>query len=161
VGGSGRRHPRVGGRRPAGAYASELMDALFRASQALPTWVRVASISLLPVVAFFTNAALGTGAFPPMVAAFLGLSVLALWAHLPVFRFDGPMPFSDLGVHASGGRIIPWDEVQAVEPLEGAEKDLEAVLVDGERVKLRVRGARTREEFRAALSRHRPDLVKF
>lgn len=131
---------------------------LLDASRRLPTWVRATSILILPVVAFATNASLGTPALGPLFAVFVGLSAFALFAHLPVMQFDGPLPFSDLGIHAHGD-IVAWSEVARVEAL--GERDLVAVLTDDRMIRLRVRGARTRGELAAALARHKPEAVAF
>jgi hypothetical protein len=135
-----------------------VLARLLSASERLPTWVRAASVCLLPVVAFATNVALGSPAASPMIALFLALSLFALFAHAPVFAFDGPLPFSALGVHVGGG-VTPWSAVERIEPL--GEKDLAAVLFDGSRLKVRVRGRRTREEFAAAIARHKPEAARF
>jgi len=112
----------------------------------------------LPVLAFATNAALGSRWVVPLFVAFVVLTLFTLWAHLPVFAWDGPLPFSDRGVHLAG-EIHPWAEVAAVEPGEG--RNLAAVLRDGRRLTLRVRGERTWDEFRAAVARHKPEAVHF
>jgi len=135
-----------------------LASRLYRASHDLPNPVRAASIIALPVLAFATNAALGTRWVAPLFAAFVALTLFALWAHLPVFAWDGPFPFSDRGIHV-GGEIHPWDAVAAIEPGEG--RNLAAVLTDGRRIPLRVRGERTWDEFRAAVLRHKPEAVAF
>ncbi|HUH07477.1 MAG TPA: hypothetical protein VML96_06680 [Egibacteraceae bacterium] len=130
------------------------MQVLLGAAERVPNWVRAALAIGLPVVAFLTAAARS----PVMIAVFLAWSALTLMAHAPVFAFDGPLPFSSAGLHAAG-RVHEWSHVIAVEPL--GDKDLCAVLADGQRVRLRVRGRRTREQLREALARHKPEAVRF
>jgi hypothetical protein len=129
-----------------------------QASERLPNSVRAVSILALPFVAFATNASLGSPAVWPLFVVFVALSMFALWAHLPVFVFSGPLPFSDRGVHRSD-RIYPWERVTSIEPGEG--RDLVAVLDDGERVRLRVRGDRTHDQYREIVNRHKPEAVHF
>lgn len=129
-----------------------------QASERLPNGLRATSILVLPLLAFATNFSLGSPAAWPLAAAFVALTVFALWAHLPVLMFDGPLAFSARGVHRSD-RIYPWERVSAVEPGEG--RDLVAVLDDGERVKVRVRGARSHEQYRELLARYKPDAIRF
>ncbi len=129
-----------------------------RASERLPNSVRAVSILALPFVAFATNAALGTRGVVPLFVLFVALSVFALWAHLPVFTFSGPLPFSDRGIHRSD-RVYPWESVDAIEPGEG--RDLVAILDDGERVRLRVRGDRTHEQYREIVNRYKPEAIRF
>lgn len=130
------------------------MGALIAAVDRLPGWVRAAVILPLPVGAFLTAAFRS----PATITLFLVWSAVALVVHLPVFRFDGPLPFSEVGVHARG-EVHVWEEVVAVEPL--GERDLQARLADGRTIALRVRGRRTRDDLRAALVRHRPQAVAF
>jgi hypothetical protein len=129
-----------------------------QASERLPNRARAVSILVLPLLAFATNASVGTAAVRPLSVAFVALSLFTLWAHLPVLLFDGPLPFSARGVHRSD-RIYPWEHVTAVEPGEG--RDLVAVLDDGERVRLRVRGARTHEQYRDLVARYKPEAIRF
>lgn len=140
------------------SYARRMWTRVRHASEGLPNWVRAVSILVLPLLAFATNYSLGTPASGPLTVAFVALSVFTLWAHLPVVLFDGPLPFSPRGVHRSD-RIYPWEHVAAVEPGEG--RDLVAVLDDGERVRLRVRGARTHEQYRRLVARYKPEAVRF
>jgi hypothetical protein len=135
-----------------------LLQRLYRTSERLPNRVRAVAVLALPVLAFATNAALGTPWVGPLFAAFVALTLFTLYAHLPVFAWDGPLPFSDQGVHLAG-EVHPWAEVDAVEP--GAGRNLQAVLRDGRRLTLRVRGARTWDEFRTAVARHKPEAVRF
>lgn len=135
-----------------------MLQPLIRASEGVPNGLRAASILVLPVLAFATNAALGTAWLAPLFVAFVALSLFTLFAHIPVLRFDGPLPFSELGVHVRG-EVHDWGEVAMVEP--AGEKDLEAVLTDGRRLPLRVRGSRSRDELRVALARYKPDAVRF
>jgi hypothetical protein len=130
------------------------MDTLLRAAERIPNPVRVLAIAVLPVLAFVT----ASFRSPLTVALFLVWSAVTLAVHAPVFVFDGPLPFSDAGVHAAG-RVHDWDEIVAVEPL--GDKDLQAVLADGDRLKLRVRGRRSRGDFREALARHKPEALRF
>jgi hypothetical protein len=129
-----------------------------RASERLPAGLRVASIVVLPFVAFATNAALGTPAVMPLFTLFVVLTGVALWTHLPVLTFDGPLPFSDQGIHVAG-EVYPWERVAAIEPGEG--RNLLALLDDGQRLRLRVRGDRTHEQFRELVERHKPEAVRF
>jgi hypothetical protein len=129
-----------------------------RSSERLPNSVRAVSILALPFLAFVTNASLGTPAVAPLFVLFVALTGFALWAHLPVLVFSGPLPFSDRGVHRSD-QIYEWERVEAIEP--GAGRDLVAVLDDGQRVRLRVRGDRTHEQYRALVTRYKPEAVRF
>jgi hypothetical protein len=131
---------------------------LLAASERLPNWLRAASIIVLPLLAFATNAALGTPWVGPLFVLFVLLTLFALFAHAPVFAWDGPLPFSDQGIHVAG-TVHPWTEVSAVRPADG--RNLEAVLEDGQTLRLRVRGARTWDELRAAVARHKPQAAQF
>jgi hypothetical protein len=135
-----------------------MIATLARASERLPNWVRAVSLLGAWLSAVLVRFVYEQPAFPFAVALFVVLSLFALWAHVPALTFDGPLPFSDLGVHMSG-EVHPWDEVETIAPL--GDKDLQAVLADGRTVKLRVRGAHTREEFRTYARRHKPDAVAF
>lgn len=129
-----------------------------RSSERLPNSVRAVSIVVLPFVAFATNASLGTTAAPPLAVLFVALTAFALWTHLPVLVFAGPLPFSDRGVHRSD-RIYPWERVAAIE--QGEDRGLVAVIDDGERVRLRVRGDRTPEQYREIVARYKPEAIRF
>lgn len=136
-----------------------MIDHLVSASERLPTWVRVTSMVALWPAAVLARVAYREPVWWPVTGAvFVVLSLFALWAHIPVFRFDGPLPFSELGVHVSG-EVHAWERVRNVR--ERGDKDLEAVLDDGTTLRLRVRGARTREDFRDSLARYKPDAVAF
>jgi hypothetical protein len=135
-----------------------LAKRLLAASERLPTWVRVASIVALPLLAFATNASLGTPWLAPLFVAFVALTLFALFAHAPVFAWDGPLPFSDQGIHLAG-EVHPWTQVTAIRPADG--RNLEAVLADGQTLRLRVRGNRTWDDLRAAVARHKPQAVQF
>jgi hypothetical protein len=129
-------------------------------AEALPNWVRALSAVGTWVAAVVARWQFGEPVTGPLTSAlFVVVLGFTLFAHWPVFAFDGPLPFSELGLHVSGGRVLPWDDVVAVEPL--GDKDLEAVLAGGERRKVRVRGAHTREEFRRLIARYRPGIVRF
>jgi hypothetical protein len=145
---------------PAASPASPtLWNRVYRASERLPNRVRAVAVLTLPFVAFATNAALGTPAVGPLFALFVALTLFTLWAHLPVFAFSGPLPFSDQGLHVAG-EVHPWDRVATIEPAEDG-RNLRAVLDDGRRVRLRVRGAHTHDEFRDIVRRHKPEAVAF
>jgi len=109
-------------------------------------------------MAFATNASLGSALTGPLFVAFVALTAFVLFAHLPVLTFDGPLPFSERGIHVRG-EIHPWDTVVGIEPI--GERDLQGLLADGSRVRLRARGARTRQELKRALGMYRPDLARF
>ncbi|HUH08038.1 MAG TPA: hypothetical protein VML96_09555 [Egibacteraceae bacterium] len=130
------------------------MERLLAEAERIPNSARALIALLLPLIAFATAAFRS----PALIALFIAWSALTLFAHAPVFAFEGPLPFSSAGVHA-GGRVHDWSQVTAVEPF--GEKDLHAVLSDGQRVRLRVRGRRTRAQLREALARHKPEAVRF
>lgn len=143
---------------PAGG---RVYDRLMDSSLRLPTWVRAVTVVALPFVAFATAFAnrSGSSLLPLMAVVFVGLTAAVLYTHLPIFAFDGPLPFSERGVHASGGVLHPWESITTVRP--SGERHVEAVTVDGEVVRLRTRGRRTRDDLRDALARHRPEVIDF
>jgi hypothetical protein len=130
------------------------MNALLRAAERVPNWFRATSILALPLVAYW--AASQKAPLPSTV--FVAWSAIVLAVHAPVFFFDGPLPVSSLGVHHSGD-IHSWDDVVRIEPL--GDKDLQAVLADGQTVQVRVKGRRTREDLREAISAHKPASIAF
>jgi hypothetical protein len=139
---------------------SGTLQGLRARAEAVPNWLRALSVLAAWLSAVLARSQFGEPVTGPLTAAlFVALFGFALFAHWPVFTFDGPLPFSDAGLHASGGRVIAWERVLAVEPL--GDKDLEAVLDDGQRVKVRVRGNRTRAELRTALAHRKPEAVRF
>ncbi|MDP8930362.1 MAG: hypothetical protein M3O70_17790, partial [Actinomycetota bacterium] len=92
----------------------------------------------------------------------VGLAAFTAFANLPAIGFDGPLPFSSVGLHVRG-EVFRWDQVVRVEA-GGAHRRLHAVVVvDGQEavVPLRVRGERTWDDFRSALARHAPEKVGF
>lgn len=135
-----------------------LWTRLQQSSERLPNWVRAVAVLTLPFVAFATNAALGTRAVGPLFVLFVALTLFTLWAHLPVFAFSGPLPFSSAGLHVAD-EVYPWEEVAAIEPGEG--RNLRAILEGGRTVRIRVRGARTHDELRGIVERHKPAAIRF
>lgn len=135
-----------------------MLSKLYATSVGLPNWVRAVSIAALPLLAFATNASLGSALAVPLFVVFVLLTVFVLFAHLPVLTFDGPLPFSERGVHVRG-EVHPWDTVVVIAP--AGERDLEGLLTDGSRIRLRARGARTRQDLQVALQAYRPDLARF
>lgn len=128
------------------------MNALLRATERVPNWFRAAAVVILPALAYWA----ATQKSPVPSAIFVAWSLVTLLVHLPVMFFDGPLPVSELGVHHSG-EIHPWDQVVAVEPL--GEKDLQAVLADGRRIKMRAKGGRTREELASVIEGYKPGVT--
>lgn len=133
------------------------MDRILAASIALPTWTRWSSWLATAATVFLATA------FPSRLWLPLALLLGAFTAfsNLPVVAFDGPLPFSSLGVHARG-EVFTWDQVVRVEP--GERHNLQAIVIhQGQEhpVPLRVRGAHTWDEFRSALAAHAPDKVAF
>lgn len=134
-----------------------MLSKLYATSVGMPNWVRAVSLVALPLLAFATNASLGSAIAVPLFVAFVALTTFVLFAHLPVLTFDGPLPFSERGVHVRG-EVYPWDTVVGMEPI--GERDLQGRLDDGSVIRLRARGARTRQDLLEALRTYRPDLAR-
>lgn len=130
------------------------MHPLLDRARRAPNWLRALFAVALPFIAFGAAAQRS----PATAAVFVAWLLATLWLHAPVFAFDGPLPFSSLGLHVSGD-VHPWDDVVRVEP--NGDRDLQAVLADGSTVRVRVKGGRTREDLRRALAEHRPDRIAF
>lgn len=134
------------------------MDRVLTASAALPTWTRWGAW-----VATGSAVFLATAFWHPLwLPVTFGLAAFTAFSNLPAICFDGPMPFSSVGLHVRGG-IYKWDQVARVEA-GGDRRCLHAIVVGGAReqvVVLRVRGARTLDDFRAALARHAPEKIAF
>ncbi|MDQ4131579.1 MAG: hypothetical protein M3133_11440 [Actinomycetota bacterium] len=135
-----------------------VLNRILAASADLPTWTRWGSWVVTGSAVFLATAFWHVLWLPVT----LGLAAFAAFANLPAVGFDGPLPFSSLGLHIRG-EIYRWEEVIRVEP--GSDpRSLNAIVVrDGREnvVLLRLRGARTSDEFRAALARHAPEKVAF
>ncbi|MFN2557311.1 MAG: hypothetical protein ABR592_10685 [Nitriliruptorales bacterium] len=134
------------------------MDRILAASAALPTWTRWGSWVATGSAVFLATAFWHSLWLPITVT----LAAFTAFANLPAIGFDGPLPFSSVGLHLRG-EIYRWDQVARVEP--GADRrTLHAIVAVDERehvLLIRVRGARTRDDFRTALARHAPEKVAF
>lgn len=141
-----------------GAFEVTVVDRIFSASAALPTWTRWGTWVATGGAVFLATAF----RHPLWLPVTVGLAALTAFANLPAIAFDGPMPFSSIGLHARG-EVFRWDQVARVEA--GVDRRrLHAIVIDdgGERVVLlRVRGGRTYDDFRASLARHAPEKVAF
>ncbi len=142
----------------AGSNQVTAVDRILAASAALPTWTRWGSWVATGSVVFLATAFWHALWLPVTV----GLAAFTAFANLPAIGFDGPLPFSSVGLHVRD-EIYKWDRVVRVEP--GADRrTLRAVVVMDERehvLLLRVRGARTWDDFRTALARHAPEKIAF
>lgn len=147
-----------GGRDPTGPVRVTVLDRVLAASVTLPTWTRWGSWLATGSAVF-----LATAFWHPLwLPGTVGLAVFTAFANLPVIGFDGPLPFSSVGLHVRG-ELYRWAQVARVEP-GGDRRYLHAIVLVDEReevVKLAVRGARTWDDFRAALARHAPEKVAF
>ncbi len=134
------------------------MDRIFAASAALPTWARWGAW-----VATGSAVFLATAFWHPLwLPVTVGLAAFTAFANLPAIGFDGPLPFSSVGLHVRG-EVFRWDQVVRVEAGGGHRRLHAVVVVDGQEavVPLRVRGERTWDDFRSALARHAPEKVGF
>ncbi len=134
------------------------VDRILAASAALPTWTRWGAWLATGSAVF-----LATAFWHPLwLPVTVGLAAFTAFANLPAIGFDGPLPFSSVGIHVRG-EVFSWDEVARIEAGDDRRSLHAVVIVDGHEavVPLRVRGQRTWDEFRVALARHAPDKVSF
>lgn len=135
-----------------------VLNRMLAASAALPTWTRWGAWIVTGSAVFLATAF----RHPLWLPVAFGLAAFTAFAHLPTVAFDGPLPFSSVGLHVRG-EIFRWDQVARVEPAEDGRALQAIIVVDKQEavVPLRVRGARTWDDFRASLARHAPEKIAF